>query len=335
MEPIVDTRRTNNRRLAAGMIVPLLLLLLLVGKKVSDHDPKPPTPPGAPAPSTKCGDESGFLAMFATGHRFGPPVTATETDKVQAQLHKERCMDSAKLTAHVEYQGRAYTSPEERARRTRELRDNPKLRAQKVKELEAKEATAVKVEVTTMSNKYQTMYMVTEGHDVPWIYATTADRPTFRVLKFTYADGTWDAYKLDCDFQPVATKFPGLPNTPEATPAAPEAPATPSTPHVCPPEMPHGTWPICKDDPSNDPSQQGNVPTGVTGQAPPVNGPASPPAAGTPPPVYNPPEPPTATTIPRGGGGGPTTTIPPNEGGGGVVPPDGGGGPACDPRVCG
>lgn len=228
----------RKRTASTAGAVAALAVLLLAGFFVSVRTdmeaggtPNPPTtsvPPGDPSP--ECGEESGFLAYFATGNRFGPPVTATDTDEILAQLHRERCLDSAKTVAHDEYADRAYTSPEERARRTRELRDNPGLRAAKVKELEDKEATAVKVEVTTLSNRYQTMYMVTEGHDVPYIYATSADRPTFQVLKFTYADGTWDAYKLDCDFQPVATSFPGLPTGPPAPPAEPVTPPPGETP---------------------------------------------------------------------------------------------------------
>lgn len=31
---------------------------------------------------------------------------------------------------------------------------------------------------------------------------------------------------------------------------------------TCPPDMPHGEWPVCKDDPSNDPGPNGNAPIG-------------------------------------------------------------------------
>lgn len=124
----------------------------------------------------------------------------------------------------------------------------------------------------------------------------------------------------------------GNPVVPAPPPHIPEGP-TDQPPPVCPPDMPHGSWPICKDGPDRDPAQQGNVPTQVQGPAPPVTGPATPPAAGTPPATYTPPPRPTPTTVPR-----PTPTVPPNQGQppDDPVPPDPPDGPPpCDPRVCG
>ena len=100
----------------------------------------------------------------------------------------------------------------------------------------------------------------------------------------------------------------GNPVVPAPPPHIPEGP-TDQPPPVCPPGMPHGSWPICKDGPDRDPAQNGNVPTQVQGQAPPVNGPATPPAAGTPPATYNPPAPPPAPQLPPVTA--PPTTSPP------------------------
>ncbi len=82
---------------------------------------------------------------------------------------------------------------------------------------------------------------------------------------------------------------------PPTTPSTPETPGNPSDKcvgtgcnpvQVCPPDKPHGTYPLCKDDPSRDPEQQGNNKPGGGGPAPAVTEPASPPAAGVPTPVY-------------------------------------------------
>ena len=82
---------------------------------------------------------------------------------------------------------------------------------------------------------------------------------------------------------------------PPTTPSTPETPGNPSDEcvgtgcnpvQVCPPDKPHGTYPLCKDDPSRDPEQQGNNKPGGGGPAPAVTEPASPPAAGVPTPVY-------------------------------------------------
>lgn len=105
---------------------------------------------------------------------------------------------------------------------------------------------------------------------------------------------------MDKRFETVSCEVP-KPPAPPAQPATPTTPGTPSngctencggTPpetHVCPPEMPHGTWPVCKDDPSRDPEQQGNNKPGGGGQAPTQTDPVGPPAGGEPPQVYVPP----------------------------------------------
>lgn len=65
-------------------------------------------------------------------------------------------------------------------------------------------------------------------------------------------------------------------------------PPPPPPVQECPPDMPHGEWPVCKDDPSNIPA----TPPGGGGPSPDQPDPVGPPAGGNPPPVYQPPPPP-------------------------------------------
>jgi hypothetical protein len=61
----------------------------------------------------------------------------------------------------------------------------------------------------------------------------------------------------------IVTENPG-PN-PEPTPTPTNPTPTPTPQPTCPPDMPHGTWPVCKDDPSNQPdgdNPDGNHPGG-------------------------------------------------------------------------
>ncbi len=93
--------------------------------------------------------------------------------------------------------------------------------------------------------------------------------------------------------------------------------------HKCPPSMPHGTWPLCKDDPSHDPANNGNAPEGgghndTNGpgvQNPPPTfspNPYTPPPAPSAPPTTSRPDPvtPPATGAPAPSQA-PTTCVPP------------------------
>lgn len=72
---------------------------------------------------------------------------------------------------------------------------------------------------------------------------TTGDDAAIRI---TLKDGTVIWLERDCGN--VVTKKPVFP------PDNPEK--------DCPPDMPHGDYPLCKDDPSKDPAQNGNAPEG-------------------------------------------------------------------------
>lgn len=101
---------------------------------------------------------------------------------------------------------------------------------------------------------------------------------------------------------------------PSAPPAEPSVPPGTTPPRECPPDKPHGEWPVCKDDPSRDPAQQGNLPPGGGGAEEGGSDEGGPrPPAGRPPTTYVPPPPPTVppTTRPGPPPTPPSTTSPP------------------------
>lgn len=158
---------------------------------------------------------------------------AVDVKDLQIDLHNDRCVDPALTVAHAEYAQRSYTNPEERLARTQGLADNRQEWLETIATLEAREATATKVEVVLMSEAYQTLYM-TNTHPIPSIYQDALDRPEYWVLRFTYADGTVDNYKLDCNYQPVEPEFPGIPGRPvgHPTPTVPTGVSTTTVPGV-------------------------------------------------------------------------------------------------------
>jgi hypothetical protein len=81
---------------------------------------------------------------------------------------------------------------------------------------------------------------------------------------------------------------------PPAPPTTPETPDNPPPAQVCPPDMPHGEWPNCKDDSSRDPGPRGNAPIGQGPNADPGPGTYIPPQEMEQPPStpYVPPAPP-------------------------------------------
>lgn len=86
-------------------------------------------------------------------------------------------------------------------------------------------------------------------------------------------------------------------------------PPRPPVKEVCPPEMPHGTWPVCKDDVAQAPQNQGNLPQQQMPNVLPAEPrhyqpvePANPGPVYTPPPAAPAPEPAPVTQPAPGGG---------------------------------
>ena len=250
----------NKNRMAGGMLIPLLLFLVVgVGKVVVD-DP----PAGGNTTTTVPAACPGAVHYFRHDlpvevNHFGPAAPDNDVNAALAELHNRRCVDPALTVAHRQYQARNYTSPEERLFQTEGLANNPEAWALNVLALEEREAIAVKVEVVDMTESYQTLYMV--DTPVPTIYQDVVDRPKYKVIRFTYADGSVDNLKLDCGFQPVEPIFPGIPgppapggsvtpsgDTPTPTPGPGPGPNPPTTcdPRVCKGPAP-ATPPPCID----------------------------------------------------------------------------------------
>ncbi len=213
----------NGKRLAGGLCTLLLLFMLVGAGKVIVDDPPAGGNPTTTIPSTSCPGPVHYFRkdLPPEVNHFGPAVGDGNIDLVLEQLHYRRCVDPALTVAHRQYQARNYTSPEERLFETEGLQNNPEAWALNVLALEEREATAVKVEVVDMTESYQTLYMV--DTPVPTIYQDVVDRPKYKVIRFTYADGSVDNLKLDCGFQPVEPIFPGIPGPP-----APGGSVTPS-----------------------------------------------------------------------------------------------------------
>lgn len=228
---------TNHRRLLAGVsgAVCTALFFLLFFMSSSGGGEEPPTTTLPPVPPVgECAKDVFYFrhALASNDNRFGegfdwPAWQAdpnndlnkdgvVDAKDVQIDLHNTRCVDPARTVAHVEYSQRSFSSAEERLRRTEELVNNRQAWRFAIVGLEAREATAVKVEVVKMSDPYRTLYMV--DSPIPQIYQDALDRPEYWVLRFTYADGTVDNYKLDCGYQPVEPEFPPeIPDVPPCT----------------------------------------------------------------------------------------------------------------------
>lgn len=117
-----------------------------------------------------------------------------------------------------------------------------------------------------------------------------------RAIKVTLSDGSFVTILVRCG----NVVFPSKPNLPEVPTDQPTPKPTPPPviQKVCPPDMPNGTWPVCKDSPSKDPAAQGNAPVGGGTNLDPGPGAYIPPASMVRPPAaprVNPP-PPVVTT---------------------------------------
>lgn len=128
-----------------------------------------------------------------------------------------------------------------------------------------------------------------------------------KAVKVTLSDGSFVMILVRCGnvVFPSKPNLPAVPtdNRPPVTPKpTPKSTPMPTPVKVCPPNQPFGTWPVCKDAPSNDPAPRGNAPVGGGTNVDPGPGTYVPPASMTRPPAaprVNPP-PPVATTPPVG-----------------------------------
>lgn len=116
-----------------------------------------------------------------------------------------------------------------------------------------------------------------------------------KAVKVTLSDGSFVMILVRCG----NVVFLSKPNLP-AVPTDNRPPVTPKK--VCPPNQPFGTWPVCKDAPSNDPAAKGNAPVGGGTNLDPGPGTYVPPSLMVQPPAtpYVAPPPPVATTPPVG-----------------------------------
>ena len=179
-----------------GFIFVLFFLLFLLG---GNGQATPTTTTTTTAlPPGECTSQVHYYRhdLAPSVNHFGPSAPDGDVAQVLADLHSRRCADPALTVAHRQYSERQYTSPEERLAQTEAIVANREAWALNVFALEGREATAVKVEIVKMSEPYRTLYMI--DTPIPGIYQDAVDRPEYRVLRFTYADGTQDNFKLDC-----------------------------------------------------------------------------------------------------------------------------------------
>ncbi len=233
---------------AASLGLTLFSVLTLLGATDSSANPKALASQEASASpqDSLCGEQVHYYRhdLPPEVNQFGPPVLG-DAKQAQAELRIRRCLDPALVVAHQEYSHRVYSTPFQRLEKTVAIATNQQAWALTVQALEEREATAVSVEIVEMSEQYQTMYMTYTS--VPTIFKAVVDRPRYSVLRYTYADGTTDNYKLDCGYQPVSQEFPGLPTQPPSLspPHTPSSVVTPP-PTTSPPTTVPCSSSVCK-----------------------------------------------------------------------------------------
>ena len=229
----------RNRWFFGGPLVLLAAALLLwaVPAVTAADDPEPdpdPTTTTTPAPppgGETCATSVHFFAQDVGGHKFGPAVTE-EVNAAQADLRNRLCSDPALAVALQEYVTNSFSSPDERVAKTAALVQNPD--AWRLTVLAVTNAVAQgSPRVETMSGAYKTLYMVTEGRQIPEVFNASPGKPSFAVLRFDTPQGVKNL-KLDCGFQPVEQSFP--PAVPPRT--QPPSPRQPKQPPVIPPQPP-------------------------------------------------------------------------------------------------
>lgn len=225
-------------------------------------DPGPPdagadettTTVAAPAPSG-CGATPHFFARDTAGNQFGPPAPEDPANvaATQADFAARRCpSDAALMVGDSEYLFNEFSDAPTRVQKTIDLMANPDAWALAELRFQARLNEATKVEIVTMSGRYQTMDMVDRDRMIPEIYQVPVEAKPFRVIRYTFPDGSVKQFKLNCGYQPVEQSFPasvpgkGAPPAPNqpVKPAKPDKPGKRPTTTVPPTTVPPTTVPV-------------------------------------------------------------------------------------------
>ena len=257
----------------AGLVVFVMMALGLIGMESSKVHP------AILSACTDVGVKPVFLAYDSAtmGQNFGPPSTATNVAAVQADLHVRRCSDPALTVAHAAYYevdglSLPMTQLQFQAAVQDELQHPTVVWRNRVRAIEAYEASASSLSLSQSTANYQTLYFQkgASAWVIPQLASSTMIRMPATVFVIRHGSVVKEL-KLNCGYQPHDI-FPNGVITPPVSPP----PVVPPT-HSCPPQWPYGTWPICKDGPSHDPLVNPDVPDQVKGPSTGVTGPATPP----------------------------------------------------------
>ena len=274
----------TNRRRAGWNLVGGALLAIVVAAAVLFPGitpwatPAGATPPPAAAQAQACGVH--YYALDTgkeSKNAFGPSVPARAEATIKTQLHERRLCGTDKLgdptltAAH--YAGWSATGSTKTkigfagidAFASKLVADFP-LWQSTVTEMESLESASAFSLVSVPAGS-PSLYMVPSAKGVTVRQGFTVGNGT--AVMFTHGSAVVKL-RLDCGFQNVRASFPGVPSVPPGSPELPKKPVIHKViihkvvihKNVCPPNQPFGTWPVCKDAPSNDPAPQGNAPVG-------------------------------------------------------------------------
>ncbi len=225
---------------AALLLLIFPVIKVIVGPPDAGADPTASTTPAA------CGTNQIFFSRFTEGNQFGPaaPEDPANVAATQADFASRRCSDAALLVGDSEYLFNEFSDAPTRVQKTVDLMSNPDAWALSEMRFQARLNEAIKVEIVEMSGAYQTMDMEDKGRTIPEIYQVPVEAAPFKVIRFTFPDGTVKQFKLNCGYQPVEQNFP--PSVPgKGAPPASNQPSRPVTPgksgrHTTPTTTPSG-----------------------------------------------------------------------------------------------
>ncbi len=197
------------------------------------HGPKPPVTITTVVGSDPCTNVQGTVPTYYSQQvhdgRFGPPAPF-ETDQAQVAFHATLCLDPATEIADHEAVDGNFSSPEDRANKTRMFAADPIAFHQDVLAMEQELSKAKEVRVEVHSGPYKTLFATTDN-DVPEVFQGDGSFTAARhVLVFDFGDHQV-SFVLECHFQPEQIEeFPNVPTSPPHTPPPPPSCTSNCTP---------------------------------------------------------------------------------------------------------